>query len=107
MLFFRNLGLRRVDLSSSELSRQRDELEQMRAGLSQQMKQRQLALIRQEELRIQARVNILPKKNIDFVLGQAKIVKKSKLRETSMKFKLLWHLEGLKKDSFLIKHPFL
>ena len=50
-----NLGLRRVDLSSSELSRQRDELEEMRAGLSQQMKQRQLALIRQEELRIQAR----------------------------------------------------
>merc|ERR1711976_603986 len=48
-----NPGLRRVDLSSSELSRQRDELEQMRAGLSQQMKQRQLALIRQEELRIQ------------------------------------------------------
>merc|ERR1711976_822588 len=48
-----NLGLRRVDLSSSELSRQRDELEQMRAGLSQQMNQRQLALIRQEELRIQ------------------------------------------------------
>merc|ERR1711894_178160 len=48
-----NLGLRRVDLSSSELSRQRDELEQMRAGLSQQMKQRALALIRQEELRIQ------------------------------------------------------
>ena len=56
-----NLGLRRVDLSSSELSRQRDELEQMRAGLSQQMKQRQLALIRQEELRIQARGNTLPK----------------------------------------------
>merc|ERR1712140_35571 len=48
-----NLGLRRVDLSSSDLSRQRDELEQMRAGLSQQMKQRQLALIKQEELRIQ------------------------------------------------------
>ena len=64
MLFFRNLGLRRVDLSSSELSRQRDELEQMRAGLSQQMKQRQLALIRQEELRIQAWGNILPKIHI-------------------------------------------
>ena len=48
-----NLGLRRVDLSTSQLSRQRDELEEMRAGLSQQMKQRQVALIRQEELRIQ------------------------------------------------------
>ena len=59
-----NLGLRRVDLSSSELSRQRDELEQMRASLSQQMKQRQLALIRQEELRIQARGNILCKNTL-------------------------------------------
>ena len=76
-----NLGLRRVDLSSSELSRQRDELEQMRAGLSQQMKQRQLALIRQEELRIQAWVNILPKNTHFF--GN-KIVKKSKIRKSNI-----------------------
>jgi len=48
-----NLGLRRVDLSMSDLTRQRDELEQMRVGLSNQMKQRQLELVRQEELRIQ------------------------------------------------------
>merc|ERR1711971_553265 len=48
-----NLGLRKVDLSTSELSRQRDELEEMRIELSHKMKQRQMALIRQEELRIQ------------------------------------------------------
>ena len=48
-----NLGLRKVDLSTSELSRQRDELEEMRIELSHKMKQRQMALIREEELRIQ------------------------------------------------------
>merc|ERR1712241_150846 len=48
-----NLGLRKVDLSTSELSRQRDELVEMRIELSHKMKQRQMALIRQEELRIQ------------------------------------------------------
>ena len=48
-----NLGLRKVDLSTSELSRQRDEIEEMQIELSQKMKQRQMALIRQEELRIQ------------------------------------------------------
>merc|ERR1712045_237775 len=48
-----NLGLRKVDLSTSELSRQRDELEEMRIELSHKMKQRQMALIRQVELRIQ------------------------------------------------------
>merc|ERR1712032_464823 len=48
-----NLGLRKVDLSTSELSRQRNEIEEMQIELSQKMKQRQMALIRQEELRIQ------------------------------------------------------
>merc|ERR1711971_769495 len=48
-----NLGLRKVDLSTSELSRQRNEIEEMQIELSQKMRQRQMALIRQEELRIQ------------------------------------------------------
>merc|ERR1712032_1168699 len=48
-----NLGLRKVDLSTSELSRQRNEIEEMQIELSQKMKQRQMALIRQEEIRRQ------------------------------------------------------
>ena len=48
-----NLGLRKVDLSTSELSRQRNAIEEMQIELSQKMRQRQMALIRQEELRIQ------------------------------------------------------
>merc|ERR1712029_1094037 len=48
-----NLGLRKVDLSMSELSKQRDELEQMRVVLNAQMKERHLEMIKQEELRIQ------------------------------------------------------
>merc|ERR1712227_751370 len=48
-----NLGLRKVDLSMSEMTKQRDELEEMRIELSHKMKQRQMALIREEELRIQ------------------------------------------------------
>merc|ERR1711983_479408 len=48
-----NLGLRKVDLSMSELSKQRDELEQMRVVLNAQMKERHLEMIKQEEIRIQ------------------------------------------------------
>merc|ERR1712029_601111 len=48
-----NLGLRKVDLSMSELSKQRDELEQMRVVLNAQMKERHLEMIKQEEPRIQ------------------------------------------------------
>ena len=48
-----NLGLRKVDLSMSELSKQRDEVEQMRVVLNAQMKERHLEMIKQEELRIQ------------------------------------------------------
>merc|ERR1719348_2163588 len=48
-----NLGLRKVDLSMSELSKQRDEVEQMRVILNAQMKERHLEMIKQEELRIQ------------------------------------------------------
>merc|ERR1719232_1855155 len=48
-----NLGLRKVDLSMSELSKQRDELEQMRLVLNAQMKERHLEMIKQEEIRIQ------------------------------------------------------
>merc|ERR1719439_483694 len=47
------LGLRKVDLSMSAVTQQRDELEQLRVVLAGQMKQRQLELVRQEELRIQ------------------------------------------------------
>merc|ERR1719411_1829087 len=46
------LGLRKVDLSMSAVTQQRDELEQLRVVLAGQMKQRQLELVRQEELRI-------------------------------------------------------
>merc|ERR1712029_162306 len=45
-----NLGLRKVDLSMSELSKQRDELEQMRVVLNAQMKERHLEMIKQEEI---------------------------------------------------------
>merc|ERR1719310_2637710 len=45
------LGLRKVDLSMSAVTQQRDELEQLRVVLAGQMKQRQLELVRQEELR--------------------------------------------------------
>merc|ERR1711862_827131 len=48
-----NLGLRKVDLSMSELGKQRDELEQMRVVLNAQMKERHLEMIKQEEIRIQ------------------------------------------------------
>ena len=48
------LGLRKVDLSMSAVTQQRDELEQLRVVLAGQMKQRQLELVRQEELRISA-----------------------------------------------------
>merc|ERR1712227_848456 len=48
-----NLGLRKGDLSMSELSKQRDEVEQMRVVLNAQMKERHLEMIKQEELRIQ------------------------------------------------------
>merc|ERR1712117_184708 len=48
-----NLGLRKVDLSMSELSKQRNEVEEMQVLLHNQMKQRQLELVRQEELRVQ------------------------------------------------------
>merc|ERR1712227_407602 len=48
-----NLGLRKVDLSMSELSKQRDEVEQMRVVLNAQMKERHMEMIKQEELRIQ------------------------------------------------------
>merc|ERR1711976_509647 len=48
-----NLGLRKVDLSMSELSKQRNEVEKMQVLLHNQMKQRQLELVRQEELRVQ------------------------------------------------------
>merc|ERR1711902_70885 len=48
-----NLGLRKVDLSMSELSKQRDEVEQMRVVLNAQMKERHLEMIKREELRIQ------------------------------------------------------
>merc|ERR1719310_396215 len=44
------LGLRKVDLSMSAVTQQRDELEQLRVLLAGQMKQRQLELVRQEEL---------------------------------------------------------
>merc|ERR1712117_630838 len=48
-----NLGLRKVDLSMSELSKQRNEVEEMQVLLHNQMKQRQLELVRHEELRVQ------------------------------------------------------
>merc|ERR1719493_67830 len=48
-----NLGLRKVDLSMSELSKQRNEVEEMQVLLHNQMKQRQMELVRQEELRVQ------------------------------------------------------
>merc|ERR1712117_873277 len=48
-----NLGLRKADLSMSELSKQRNEVEEMQVLLHNQMKQRQLELVRQEELRVQ------------------------------------------------------
>ena len=48
-----NLGLRRVDLSSSELSRQREELEQMRINLHNQMKERHEQLRLEEDRRLQ------------------------------------------------------
>merc|ERR1712168_774107 len=48
-----NLGLRRVDLTGSELTRQRNELEQMQVMLHGQMQQRQLDLVRKEEMRLQ------------------------------------------------------
>merc|ERR1712233_98954 len=48
-----NLGLRRVDLTGSELTRQRNELEQMQVMLHGQMQQRQMDLVRKEEMRLQ------------------------------------------------------
>merc|ERR1719492_489846 len=48
-----NLGLRRVDLSSSELSRQREELELMRVNLRHQMRERHEQLRVEEEQRLQ------------------------------------------------------
>merc|ERR1711936_756351 len=47
-----NLGLRRVDLSMSELSRQREELEQMRVALHSQMKERHEQLRLEEDRRL-------------------------------------------------------
>jgi len=47
-----NLGLRRVDLSMSDLTRQKDELEQMRILLNQQMKERHQQLVVEEEARL-------------------------------------------------------
>merc|ERR1711936_760441 len=47
-----NLGLRRVDLSSSELSRQREELELMRVNLHSQMKERHEQLRLEEDRRL-------------------------------------------------------
>merc|ERR1712183_88307 len=48
-----NLGLRRVDLSSSELSRQREELELMRINLHNQMRERHEQLRLEEDERLQ------------------------------------------------------
>merc|ERR1712055_573620 len=48
-----NLGLRRVDLSMSELSRQREELDQMRITLHNQMKERHEQLRAEEDRRLQ------------------------------------------------------
>merc|ERR1712025_1331334 len=45
-----NLGLRRVDLTGSELTRQRNELEQMQVMLHGQMQQRQMDLVRKEDV---------------------------------------------------------
>merc|ERR1719229_1900998 len=47
-----NLGLRRVDLTGSELSRQREELEQMRVALHSQMKERHEQLRLEEDRRL-------------------------------------------------------
>merc|ERR1712083_83202 len=47
-----NLGLRRVDLSSSKLSRQREELELMRINLHNQMRERHEQLRVEEEQRL-------------------------------------------------------
>merc|ERR1712025_575901 len=48
-----NLGLRKVDLSMSELSKQRDELVQTQIRLDAEMRERHLEMIKQEEIRIQ------------------------------------------------------
>merc|ERR1712088_238764 len=48
-----NLGLRRVDLSMTELSRQREELDQMRITLHNQMKERHEQLRAEEDRRLQ------------------------------------------------------
>merc|ERR1711872_470158 len=44
-----NLGLRRVDLTGSALTKQREEVEQMQVMLHGQMQQRQLDLVRGDE----------------------------------------------------------
>merc|ERR1711868_294339 len=47
-----NLGLRKVDLSMSEMTKQRDELEQMRIVLNQQMRERHEQMVIQEEAKL-------------------------------------------------------
>merc|ERR1712209_66105 len=47
-----NLGLRKVDLSMSEMTKQRDELEQMRIALNQQMRERHEQMVIQEETKL-------------------------------------------------------
>merc|ERR1712227_678123 len=47
-----NLGLRKVDLSMSEMTKQRDELEQMGIVLNQQMRERHEQMVIQEEAKL-------------------------------------------------------